>query len=54
MKNAAHFRGASLLLAVVMVCTLITPALAAQNASTDGIDLKIAVMIDTHYSKSAV
>ena len=50
MKKATHFkRGASLLLAVIMVCTLITPALAAQDLSSDGIDLKIAVMSDTHY-----
>ena len=50
MKTATHFRrGASLLLALIMVCTLITPALAAQDVSSDGIDLKIAVMSDTHY-----
>lgn len=50
MKTATHFRrGASLLLALIMVCTLITPALAAQDTSSDGIDLKIAVMSDTHY-----
>ena len=40
MKTATHFRrGASLLLALIMVCTLITPALAAQDVSSDGIDL---------------
>ena len=50
MRKATHFRrGASLLLAVIMVCTLITPALAAQDSPSDGIDLKIAVMSDTHY-----
>ena len=50
MKKDTHFRrGASLLLAIIMVCTLITPALAAQDSSSDGIDLKIAVMSDTHY-----
>ena len=50
MRKTTHFRrGASLLLAVIMVCTLITPALAAQDSSSDGIDLKIAVMSDTHY-----
>ena len=50
MKKAIHFRrGASLLLALIMICTLITPALAAQDTSSDGIDLKIAVMSDTHY-----
>ncbi len=42
-------RSAALLLALIMVCTLITPALAAQDSSSDSIDLKIAVMSDTHY-----
>ena len=50
MKLNIHLRRcASLLLAVITVCTLITPALAVQDSSSDGIDLKIAVMSDTHY-----
>lgn len=51
MKLSTHMRrGTALLLAVIMACTLITPALAAQYGSdSDGIDLKIAVMSDTHY-----
>ncbi len=50
MKKVTHFRrGAALLLALIMACTLITPALAAQDSSSDSIDLKIAVMSDTHY-----
>ncbi len=51
MKSKIHLRKiASLLLAVITACTLITPALAVQDSSSeDGIDLKIAVMSDTHY-----
>ncbi len=51
MKLKIHLRKiASLLLAVITACTLITPALAVQDSSSeDGIDLKIAVMSDTHY-----
>ncbi len=51
MKSSTRLRrGTALLLAVIMACTLTAPALAGQDtASEGGIDLKIAVMSDTHY-----
>lgn len=45
----------SMLLALVMVCTLVTPVLAdPAEAQADPIDLKIAVMSDTHYLSPAL
>lgn len=50
MKKTTNFRRlASMLLAIIMVCTLIVPALAAQDGADEGLNLKIAVMSDTHY-----
>ena len=49
MKKTTNFRRlASMLLAIIMVCTLIVPALAAQDGADEGLHLKIAVMSDTH------
>ena len=56
MKKTTHMRRAlSMLLALVMVCTLVMPVLAeADGAQADPIDLKIAVMSDTHYLSPAL
>lgn len=50
MKKQGHFRRiAAALLTIIIISTLCSPALAVQNGTDDGIDLKIAVMSDTHY-----
>ncbi len=56
MKKSTHMRRwLSMLLALVMVCTLVTPVLAdPSDAPADDIDLKIAVMSDTHYLSPAL
>lgn len=56
MKKNTHMRRMlSMLLALVMVCTLVTPVLAdPAEAQADPIDLKIAVMSDTHYLSPAL
>lgn len=48
-KTAFLRRGTCVLLAIIMVCTLIVPALAAPAGADEGINLKIAVLSDTHY-----
>ena len=50
MKKQGHFRRiAAALLTIIIISTLCSPALAVQNITDEGIDLKIAVMSDTHY-----
>lgn len=50
MRKQNHFRRfAAALLTIIMISTLCSPALAARDDADKGIDLKIAVMSDTHY-----
>ena len=50
MRKQNHFRRfAAALLTIIMISALCSPALAARDDADKGIDLKIAVMSDTHY-----